>query len=100
MLSSTSYAAYAFQVYPGPLTSQARQATAGFAIRVSPHSSSTIELSVAARGSGQAPQTASFPSSDRVYFIEATLGDESGRLDYNFGDDGVVVTDARGHIVQ
>ena len=99
LLSSTSYAPYAFQVYPGPETSQARQATAGFTIRVAPRAG-TIELSVAAMGSGQAPQTSSFPAGDRVYFIEATLGDESGDVDYNFGDDGVIVTDAHGHVVQ
>jgi hypothetical protein len=35
-----------------------------------------------------------------VYVVEASLGDEAGNSDYNLGDDGVVVTDAQGRIVQ
>lgn len=98
LLSSTSYAPYAFQVYPGPESSQARQATIGFKINVVPQAG-MLKLSVAATGSGQGAQTSSFPVGDRIYFIEASLGDDSG-LDYNFGDDGVVVTNAQGHVVQ
>ena len=36
----------------------------------------------------------------RVYVIEASLGDDSGNADYNLGDDGLVVTDTHGRIVQ
>jgi hypothetical protein len=32
--------------------------------------------------------------------IEASLGDDSGGSDYNLGDDGLVVTDATGRVVQ
>jgi hypothetical protein len=32
--------------------------------------------------------------------IEASLGDDSGTSDYNLGDDGIVITDARGRIVR
>jgi len=99
LLSSTQYAPYTLRIYPGPESSQARQATAGFTIQVTPHARK-IELRVAAAGSGQAAQTSTFPAGDRVYFVEATLGDESGSVDYNFGDDGVVVTNAHGYIVQ
>jgi hypothetical protein len=35
-----------------------------------------------------------------VYVVEASLGDEAGHSDYNLGDDGVVVTDAHGRILQ
>jgi hypothetical protein len=35
-----------------------------------------------------------------VYVVEASLGDEAGNSDYNLGDDGVVVTDPQGRIVQ
>jgi hypothetical protein len=99
LLSSTPYASYAFRLYPGPETSQARQATAGFTIHIAPRAG-RIQVSVAASGSTQGAQTSTFPASDRVYFIEATLSDESGGLDYNFGDDGVVVTNAQGHVLQ
>lgn len=99
LLSSTSYAPYAFRVYPGPESTQARQATAGFRVQVTPRGG-MIELSFSAAGSTQGAQTATFPPSDRVYFVEATFGDDSGDVDYNSGDDGLVVTDASGHVVQ
>lgn len=99
LLSSTPYAQYAFQVYPGPETSQTRLATAGFKIQVQPRGGA-MQLRVAATGSGQGAQTSNFAFGDHVYFIEASLGDDSGNLEYNFGDDGLVITDAQGHIVQ
>jgi hypothetical protein len=99
LLSSTSYAQYAFRVYPGPETSQTRQEIAGFKIEVTPRAGA-LQLSIGTVGSGQPPQTSMIRPGDRVYFVEATLGDDSNDQDYNFGDDGVVVTDATGHIVQ
>lgn len=99
LLSSTQYAPYAFQIYPGPESSQARLATAGFTIQVTPRTG-TIRLSVSASGSGQGAQTSTFPAGDRVYFVEAAFGDDSGGADYSFGDDGVVVTNAHGYLVQ
>lgn len=98
-LSSTQYASYAFQVYPGPVSSQATAATAGFSVKVNPGSGS-FSVSVSAVGTTGAPQTSTYPTGDRVYFVEATLGDDSNNSDYNFGDDGVVVTNANGRIVQ
>ncbi len=99
LLSSTQYAPYSYQVYPGPESSRARLATAGFTIQVTPHSGA-LDLSVSASGSGQGAQTSTLPAGDRVYFIEATFGDDSGSADYNFGDDGVVVTNPHGYVVQ
>jgi len=53
-----------------------------------------------ATGSSQAAQTSTYPANDRVYFVEASFGDDSGNSEYNYGDDGVVVTDSSGRIVQ
>jgi hypothetical protein len=97
-LSSSAYAHYAYQLYPAP-SSQASAATAGFSVKVTPGSGS-FSLSVSAVGTSAAPQTSTYPTGDRVYFVETTLGDDSNNSDYNFGDDGVVITDAKGRIVQ
>jgi hypothetical protein len=32
--------------------------------------------------------------------LEASLGDDSGNSDFNLGDDGLVVTDSSGRILQ
>jgi hypothetical protein len=100
LLSSTQYAPYAYQLYPGQETSQAKLATAGFGVKITPDPGGSFTLSVSAAGSGQGPQTHTYAAGDRVYFIEASFGDDSANSEYNFGDDGVVVTDASGHIVQ
>jgi hypothetical protein len=98
LLSSQPYAQYAFQVWPGRLSPAARAAETGLAITVRRQGSG---LEVSAGVSGQpasAPQF--YPAGARVYVIEASLGDDSGASDYNLGDDGIVVTDARGRIVR
>lgn len=59
------------------------------------------DISVTAGVDGQ-PQAAArtYHGGARVYVVEASLGDEAGGSDYNLGDDGVLVTDAHGRIVQ
>jgi hypothetical protein len=59
------------------------------------------DISVRAGVVGQ-PQGAArtYHGGAQVYVVEASLGDEAGSSDYNLGDDGVLVTDAHGRIVQ
>ncbi len=56
-------------------------------------------LSVIASVNGQQGSAHFYPLGVRVYIVEASLGDDSGNSDYNLGDDGIIVTDARGRIV-
>lgn len=100
VLATTQYAPYAYQLYPGRESSQAHLATAGFSVSVRPTNSGIITVSISAAGSGQRAQTTTYPASDRVYFIEASFGDDSGNTEYNTGDDGIIITDRRGRIVQ
>lgn len=100
LLGSTPYASYTYQLYPGRESGQARLATAGFDVSVRPSGSGTMTVSISAAGGTQGAQTTTYPASDRVYFIEASFGDDSGNTEYNFGDDGVIVTSAQGRIVQ
>ena len=98
LLSSQSYAQYAFQVWPGRLSPAARAAETGLAITVR-RQGSGLEVSAGVSGQpARAPQF--YPAGAGVYVIEASLGDDSGTSDYNLGDDGIVVTDARGRIVR
>ncbi|HLI15976.1 MAG TPA: hypothetical protein VKV23_08005 [Acidimicrobiales bacterium] len=98
LLSSTPYAPYAYRVYPGPLSERTKLAIAGFTFRVRVSGGREL-LSVGAPSFGQAPRTTPLALGDRVYFIETTLGDDSNDADYSAGDDGVVVTDAAGHLL-
>ena len=98
LLSSQSYAQYAFQVWPGGLSSSARVAETGLAITVRRQDNG---IAVSAGLTGQpTPAPHFYAVGARVYVIEASLGDDSGTSDYNLGDDGLVVTDGQGRIVQ
>lgn len=98
LLSSQSYAQYSFRVWPGTPDTAARAALTGLSVKVSRKGSG---ISVTAGVIGQpasAPQF--YPHGAVVYVVEASLGDDSGNSDYSLGDDGLVVTDARGRIQQ
>lgn len=99
LLSSTAYASYSYQLYPGSPSSNAKLALAGFSFSVHPNGSS-VRFTLNVLGGSQAPITKTYPSSDHIYFVEANFGDDAQTAEYNFGDDGVVVTDATGHVVQ
>jgi hypothetical protein len=97
-LSSQAYASYAFRVWPGPVSQLASTAATGLVIKVQKHGSG---ITVAASVAGQPPPAPRFYAAGAtVYVIEAALGDDSGNTDYNLGDDGLVVTDTHGRIVQ
>jgi hypothetical protein len=97
-LSSQAYASYAFRVWPGPVSQAASTAATGLVIKVHRHGSGIM---VAASVAGQPPASPRFYATGAsVYVIEAALGDDSGNTDFNLGDDGLVVTDTQGRIVQ
>jgi hypothetical protein len=98
LLSSEPYASSAFQVWPGPMSAVASQAMTGLTISVHKVSSG---LSVTAGVSGQPPAAPHvYAGGAKVYVVEASMGDDSGNADYSLGDDGLVVTDAKGRIVR
>lgn len=97
-LRSESFAPYAFLVWPGPQNAAAKTAMTGLSIAVH-RTGSGISVTAGVISQRQAPAR-SYVAGARVYVVEASLGDEAGNSDYNLGDDGVVVTDAHGRIVQ
>jgi len=88
-----------YQIYPGPESSQAKTATAGFNISVKLSGNNEL-VSVSVPGSGSPPQTSTFQKGDVVYFVETSLGDDSGSSDYSAGDDGIIVTNSQGRIIE
>jgi len=98
LLRSEQYAQYAFRVWPGRLTSQARAAMTGLKVTVRSKPGG-IEVTAGVIGQAATPPVF-YATGTRVYVIEAALGDDSGNSDYNLGDDGLVVTDAHDRIVR
>jgi hypothetical protein len=99
LLSSTPYAAYTYRIYPGTPSASTRQALAGFSFTARLVAKS-VDFTLFESGSTQPTENKTYPASDHIYFVEASLGDDSGNAEYNFGDDGVVVTNTSGHVVQ
>ncbi|GAA1957977.1 hypothetical protein GCM10009798_16880 [Nocardioides panacihumi] len=97
LLSSQSFASYSYQVWPGTPSAAARSAMTGLSISVHRTGSG---ISLSAGPSGQPGVAHTYAGGARVYVVEGSMGDESGTSDYNLGDDGVVVTDAQGRVVQ
>lgn len=97
-LSSEPFASSAFQIWPGPMSAAARAALTGLTISV--HKERT-GLSVIAGVNGQPPAAPHlYVGGVKVYVVEASMGDDSGNSDYSLGDDGLVVVNAQGRIVQ
>lgn len=96
-LSSESYAGYSYLVWPGTPTPAARAALTGLSISVH---RGAAGVQVTAGVAGGNSRTTYYPKGERVYVIEASLGDDSGNSDFNLGDDGLVVTDALGRIIR
>ena len=97
LLSSEPYASFAYLVWPGSLSAAARQAMSGLSIQVTRQAGG---ISVRAGVTGQPLPSARFYSGGgKVYVIESNLGDDSGDVDYNLGDDSLVVTNPQGQIV-
>lgn len=98
LLSSQSYASYAFQVWPGVVSSSAQAAMTGLSISVQ-RSGQGISVTASVTGQPASPPHV-YPTGAKVYVVEASMGDDASNTDYNLGDDGLVVTDSSGRIVQ
>lgn len=100
LLSSTPYAAYAYEVYPATPSGQAVTAEDGFSVTVRRTSAGTVLLDVQSQFSGGPSLKKQVLATDRVYWVETSYGDDAPGQDANLGDDGVVLTDAHGYITQ
>jgi hypothetical protein len=100
LLASTPYGQVAYQVFPGPLSSAATQAIDGFSFRFTPLGPTEERVRIYVAGQGTALTSQVFPRADRLYFIETSFGDDAPATDLNGGDDGIIMTDQAGHILQ
>ena len=97
LLSSEPYAGFAFLIWPGTMSSAAQQALSGITVSVTRQAGG---IAIRAAVTGQPlPAAQFFAGGDKVYILESNLGDDSSNLDYNLGDDGLVVTNPAGRIV-
>ncbi len=98
-LSSEPYASYAYQVWPGQVSSNNRIVMAGFGLNVA-RKSNGITLNVVMDGQKMTSGPQFFAGGAKVYVVDTNLGDEGGSVDYSLGDDGLIVTNAQNRILQ
>jgi len=95
-------ASSAFQIFPGPLSDQAKQAIIGFNIDTKTQADGTVLVSLTSTNPEYKNQQVSVKPNYIVYFIEKSSGDDSptDNSDRNLGDDSIVLVDPDGFIVQ
>jgi hypothetical protein len=98
LLSAQPYANVSYQIWPGTPSAAAKTALIGLTVSVKQQGSALV---ITAGVNGQTPPAPRrYEGGVRVYVVEASLGDDSGNTDYNLGDDALIVTDAKGGIIQ
>lgn len=98
VLAQTQWGQVSYQLYPGNISARARQALSGFHVSFQPDGPCKEKVTVG-NSRGGPPQSAAFDKSDRLYLIEAGMGDDGFGEDGNFGDDSFVLTDAGGRLL-
>lgn len=85
-------------MFPAKPSQQALVAEAGFSIKVQPSTGGKDTISIQSQFSGGPSVTKAFLATDKVYWIEASFGDDAQGEDVNLGDDGWLLTNAQGYI--
>jgi hypothetical protein len=98
LFASWQYRQYAFQVYPGPISSDAEEALAGFDFSVQDQGNQVL-LVFKALSSRYSDATVPIDPKDTAYFIETSMRDDPNKQENNLRDDGVIVVDPQGYIV-
>ena len=96
-LQDSQYAPYSYKIFPGPLSSQAQSALAGFSMQNRTFSNGTAIINLSANGQTAASFTVT--ANDSVYFVETSFGDDQGHYDGSLGDDFVLLVNQTGYIV-
>ncbi len=99
LFSSTPYAQFAYLVSASPLSSQAQAVLAGFNLTRTQNQNGTITMAITLLANGQKQEVNLMPG-DKLYFIETSFGDDSFGGESNLGDDGIVLVNANGYVVQ
>lgn len=99
LFSTSQYAHYAYQIYPGPISGSAMSALAGFNLTTASLSNGTTQVGLTLLGSNTSAQVMVSPGY-KLYFIETTFGDDGYHFETALGDDGYILVDQNGYIAQ
>ncbi len=91
---------YAYRIFPTLVSGAAKQALSGFDMKTTDLGNNTYRVDLTTRESQYHSQSFTVMGDQKIYFIERSLGDDSGNNDLVYGDDHAVAVDARGYILQ
>jgi hypothetical protein len=97
--SSWQFAQYSYQIYPGPANGDAQKALAGFDLSVQDQGNSVV-VNLKALSSQYNDAQFTVAKGNTAYFVETTLRDDPNSQENNLNDDGVVVVDPQGYLLQ
>jgi hypothetical protein len=100
LFSTSQYAANSYLISGETLDSAAQTATSGFNIQKSTLPDGSLQINLTSTNPEYHDQTYTLTAGQKLYFIEAFLGDDSDNREANLGDDTAIVVDADGYIVQ
>ena len=92
---------YAYQLYPGPISAQTKEAMAGFEMQTQMLADGTAQINLTSTNPEYKDQQYLIKPGETLYFIEMNSGDDSAdeNTDRNLADDTAVVVDAQGNMV-
>ncbi len=93
------YKRYAFQLYPGEISSQTKRALSGFELSVQDEGGK-VRVTLKALSSQYRDAQTVIDKGDTAYFIETSMGDDPSGLEQDLGDDGIIVVNPQGYILQ
>lgn len=95
-------ASMAYQIFPGNLSAQAKQATSGFKISTQIQTDGSTIVSLTSSNPEYQNQQVTVQPGETLYFIEKNSGDDTPTddTDRTTADDSTVLVDPQGNIVQ
>ena len=96
-LSNSQYYSISYKIFPGPLSSATLRALTGIEMSNTTVSNGTeIRISM----NNNLISNVSVPKNDSLYFIEASYGDDFSNYEGSLGDDGIILVNNSGYIIQ
>lgn len=101
LFSSSPYSQVSYQIFPGPLSSVAKEMMAGIKMATSTNPDGSIKLSINPTSSNIKGLSYNLASGDKVYIIETSLGEDNPSSNYDgiYSDDGAIVVNSAGYII-
>lgn len=97
--SDTAYFQYAHLISGDTIDDQTKQALAGFELIKSNLSDGSLNITLNAINPEYQNQNYIVKPGEKLYFVETSFGDDSTNGEYNLGDDGAVLVNSDGYIV-